>query len=256
MQLDTNRIKQDFSRAAAEYTRHAELQRSILGELCRRAAPMQIPGHRILDIGCGPGWAIDAMAGDTSLIGLDIAEPMCREARARGVPSVCADARNIPIATASMDGVLSSLCVQWIDRPSAFLCEAYRVLKPGGYLAVATLGPSTLHELNESFAACGETGRVITFQPQEVWQEEANKAGFRLDHVESMEYPQSYEGFFHLLRTLRGIGASNKRHDRKRGMTGRGVLAKVEAYYTSHYRLPGGGIHASWQPIFLIGRKD
>lgn len=256
MQLDTDRIKQDFGRAAAHYTQHADLQWHILGELCRRIAPRLARCQRILDIGCGPGWAREYIGNEATLIGLDLAEPMCHIARSKGMPTLCADACSLPVASGSVDGVLSSLCVQWIDEPSMFLSEAFRILKPGGFLAVATLGPATLLELRESFVACGEAGRVITFQPQNLWEEQAQKAGFRIEAAETIMHPQHYENLAQLLRTLRGIGASNKRRDRKRGMTGKDLLARVEAHYSRHYGLPEGGIHASWQPVFLIGRKD
>ncbi len=50
------------------------------------------------------------------------------------------------------DLALSSLAVQWIESPQAFIHRMSRVVKHGGYLALATLGPNTLWELRKAWS--------------------------------------------------------------------------------------------------------
>jgi len=50
------------------------------------------------------------------------------------VSTVCADGEAIPLADSSIDTVISSEMLYYLDRPRHCLDEMYRVLRPGGRL--------------------------------------------------------------------------------------------------------------------------
>jgi len=97
------------------------------------------PGARILDLATGPGEAA-RQVHDCVVFGVDIAEPMLRSARSRGVKRVlAANAQALPFADAVLDAVVCHLGLQFfVDRLTA-LREALRVLRPDGRAAFSTL---------------------------------------------------------------------------------------------------------------------
>lgn len=99
-------------------------------------------GERVLDLGSGVGVATRLLHdhGCTAL-GLDCAER--RVARARsyepGLLMVAGDARRLPFADASLDGILAECSLSLIGYTVAILAECRRVLRPGGRIAVTDL---------------------------------------------------------------------------------------------------------------------
>jgi len=114
----------------------------------RRMAARQIvrPDDVVLDAGTGTGDLAFACldAGASRVIGIDVAEPMLQRARAKAVERGEAtrttfsqgDATNLPLPDASVDAWCSAFVVRNIPELPAALSEAYRVLRPGGRLAI------------------------------------------------------------------------------------------------------------------------
>lgn len=91
---------------------------------------------RLLDIGTGEGQIARRLhAGDADqVVGIDPTASQIEEAVARGSgPSYArAMADGLPFADESFDGALACLVFEHIDAMEAALCEAARVLRPGG----------------------------------------------------------------------------------------------------------------------------
>ncbi|MDW6060021.1 methyltransferase domain-containing protein [Streptomyces sp. FXJ1.4098] len=104
------------------------------------------PGHTALDMGCGPGTDLAALAEAVTpsgaVIGIDTDPEMVDRARGRTAdrPAVdvrLGDAHDLPLADASVDRARTDRTLQHVTDPAQVLAEARRVLRPGGRLVMA-----------------------------------------------------------------------------------------------------------------------
>lgn len=104
------------------------------------------PGQTVLDIGCGPGTDLAAMATAVApagqVIGVDRDPVMIAEARARlaGQPSVeirSGDVHALPLDDGSVDRARTDRVLQHVADPAQVLAEFRRVARPGGRIVMA-----------------------------------------------------------------------------------------------------------------------
>ncbi len=106
-------------------------------------------GERILDLGCGTGWAtrlLARLAGEDpeslgQVVGLDIADEMIRQARAasrdfENVMYVVGPAHEIPWQENFFDKVLSVESFYYYPEQDRALAELFRVMAPGGRMFI------------------------------------------------------------------------------------------------------------------------
>ena len=100
-------------------------------------------GEKVLDVGCGTGVlareALGRVGRDGQAVGLDPNEGMLAVA-ARTEPNIewrQGDAGSLPFEDASFDAVVSQFALMYFPDRAASLREMWRILAPGGRLAVA-----------------------------------------------------------------------------------------------------------------------
>jgi len=107
------------------------------------------PGERVLDLGCGSGWATRLLArlvsdgpeGFGQVVGLDVSDEMIRQARAaskdfENILYVWGSAQQIPWEENFFDKVLSVESFYYYPDQDRALAELFRVLAPRGRMFI------------------------------------------------------------------------------------------------------------------------
>jgi len=217
------------------------------------ASPVPLGGPT-LDAGCGTGYVSRLLANKVSgvqITALDHALSMCQEARQPRV--ICGDLESLPIQAASQQSYCSSLAWQWTN-PIQSAAEAYRVLHGQGTLAVATLGPQTLVELNRAFAGTDQYPHVLAFRSPEEYRHALETAGF--EHIVILRKLHKVYGpdVASLIRNIRTLGAGELGGQRRRpGLLGKKAWQLIQANYET-MREPRG-LPLSYDALYLYAIK-
>ena len=108
-------------------------------------------GSAVLDVGCGTGAsalpAAEVVGSSGSVLGVDLAEKLLERARAKAtqrqlqnVEFRLGDMTNLGLPDSHFDAVVSVFSVFFVPDMEALVRELWRMVKPGGKLAITTWG--------------------------------------------------------------------------------------------------------------------
>lgn len=242
--VDRRQVEQAFS-AAADYDRHARIQRVVARQLADRIAGLDLPPRpRILEIGCGTGFLTEALiarglAGDWLIT--DVSPEMVARCRARVGE---AQGRRFAVLDGEygdpgehFDLVCSSLAMQWFDDHARAFARMGAWLAPGGHCMVTTLAAGSFAE----WRAAHRKESVEPGTPPFLGARELDPLS--LDH-----HLDRHDSALDFMRALKAIGAQTaaRRHRPLPPATLRRVMRRFEEggcvvsyeVATCHYRRP------------------
>jgi SAM-dependent methyltransferase len=163
----------------------------------------------------------------------------------------------LPLATASLDLVLSALALQFVNDLPGVLAQIRRALRPDGLLLAAMIGGDTLTELRQSFASAeaecegGVSPRVAPFADLRDVGALLQRAGLALPVTDVDRVVVRYDNAFALMQDLRRMGGTNVLIERRRTPTRRATLLKMAQIYAERFADPDGRIRATFDVIWL-----
>jgi ubiquinone/menaquinone biosynthesis C-methylase UbiE len=182
-------IRSEFTRQAESMSQAALFNDAAILDRIREAARLTRES-RALDVACGPGIVIEALARDAGeVVGCDItpemlvrAEQRCAQAGLKNVRCVPGRAEALPFEDASFDAVVSRSALHHFLEPGVTLREMTRVLKPGGRLVTVDVTASE----DESEAALHNALEImrdpshVRMLPRSELQKHLEDAGLRV----------------------------------------------------------------------------
>lgn len=252
------RIARQFSRAASHYDQAAQIQAEIAHDAMALLGPHYAS---LLDIGCGTGRSSGQLrAMSDQLLAMDLAEGMLVHARNQsalqgGLPIhwLRGDAENLPLASTSLNGVYSSMVLQWCENIPKICSEIFRVLQPGGHGVLAIMCEGSMDELQSCWQTLDNQRHVNQFANHQLWQRRALEAGFEVQ-CRQKSYITWHKNVRDLLGSIKQIGANVVTATGNHAPLNRQSLAELEAHYQGKYAR-NGRLPLTYQICFIQLRK-
>ena len=149
--------------------------------------------------------------------------------------------------------------MQFVNDLPGTLIQIQRALKPDGLFIASLMGSQTLHELREAFSLAEEEceGGISPHIAPGLDIRDAGgllqRAGFTLPVTDSDIVNVTYETPFHLINDLRGMGATNILHDRRRKPLRKHTIMRMVEIYRERFSTNDGRIPATFEIITLTG---
>ena len=165
-------------------------------ELLRREWGANLPGARVVDLGCGGGrLALSLARLGARAVGVDRSPASIRAARreahrrSSSVRFVCADLLSAPLRSGAFDLVVMTDVVEHLENPRRALEEAGRLLRPGGRLFLNTFDRSLRSRIavvglaeGLGFVPRGTHDARLFVRPGEL-EEYARRASLRIERL-------------------------------------------------------------------------
>lgn len=168
------------------------------------------------------------------------------------------DEEFLPFSDGSLDVVISSLGLHWVNDLPGAMAQCRRALKPDGLFLAAMFGGETLRELRIACTVAQEEregGISPRVSPLAQVRDAGNlltRAGLALPTVDVDEFTVRYPSALEVVEHLRSMGESNAVKQRSPSLRKDTALATA-AVYQAMFGAPDGSVPATFQVIYMVG---
>jgi SAM-dependent methyltransferase len=251
-----------LDRAAAGFGAAGFLKARAAGDVVERLEAILRSFPRAVDLGARDGAFARALAQSDAaarvgqLIETDLSGAMLG---GRAGLRAQVDEEHLPFADESLDLVVSTLALHWVNDLPGALIQIRWALKPDGLFLGAVLGGATLTELRQSLTAAeaelsdGAGPRIAPFADTYDAAGLLQRAGFALPVADVDRVTVRYAHPLKLIADLRAMGETNVLIDRARRPLSRPVLARACEIYRERFGEPDGRVPATFDILTMTG---
>ena len=259
--FDRDLHRRRLDRAAAGFAGARFLKDRAAADLVERLESIVRDFPLAVDLGARDGSFARALAASPAaarigaLIEADLSPVMLAD---RGATRLQLDEERLPFADRSLDLVVSSLALHWVNDLPGALAQIRRALKAGGLFLAALLGGETLSELREVLLAAeaeltgGASPRVSPALDGRDGVGLLQRAGFHFPVADVDRVTVRYGHPLKLMADLRAMGETAAFADRGRPLT-RALLARAFELYEERFAEADGRVVATFEIVTLTG---
>ena len=196
------------------------LQRALYGSRACRVE-MAAGGHpgRVLDVGCGRGFLLDAFRRrGWTVEGTEISEASSAHAReVLGIPVHVGSLESLDLPAESFDAVTLWHVLEHVTDPGVLLGEIHRILRPGGVLLVSVpnFGSPEARASGAGWFHLDVPRHLVHFTPESL---ESSLRDAGIEPLESSWFAPEFDAFSFVQSTLNRLGLrQNALYDVLRG---------------------------------------
>lgn len=259
--FDRHALRQHQNRAAGSLDTFSFLFEEVSNRLVERLDDITRTFPVTVDLGSHGGLMSQRLiqrTGTEHVLSTDAASGMLERGQHHACTLGC-DEEALPFADTSLDLVVSSLSLHWVNDLPGTLAQIRQALKPDGLFLAALFGNGTLHELRqclleaESEVEGGASPRVSPFVDIRDMGMLLQRAGFALPVVDCDTIPVTYGSALRLMNDLRGMGENNALADRRKTFSRRETLLRAMDLYEKNFINSDGRLTATFQVIWVSG---
>jgi NADH dehydrogenase [ubiquinone] 1 alpha subcomplex assembly factor 5 len=176
-----------------------------------------------------------------------------------GQGQVILDEEFLPFKHGSLDAIVSTCHLHWVNDVPGTLVQWRQALKPDGVLIGALFGGDTLQELRACIAQAetevygGISPRVSPFIGLQDMAALMQRTNYALPVVDHDVVTISYESFTKLIADLRGMGQTQAIHKRSKKPVSRKFWRRVEEIYAQQFSNAVGKLQVTVELIYFLG---
>ncbi len=257
--FDRTLLRARRARFASEIAAHEFLLAHVAGEIAERVEVMLRSFPRALDLGAYRGLLGKKVGALKSVGEMIYAESAFALAALCPRPALVCDEDLLPFKDASLNLIVSGLALHRVNDLPGALVQIRRALRPDGLFIGALLGARSLIELRQALIEAeaesqgGASPRVAPFGDVRDYGALLQRTGFALPVADADVLKMTYASPRELMREVRVLGGGNVLSERSKAPLPRRTLDRAEAIYRERHALPGGGVSATFEIVYLSG---
>ena len=210
--LDASAVKRSRHRARDSYAKAAVVQHAIADSLLQRCQILKKIPQNILQIGTQDSYLADKLKKlypDSHVTQVNIIQDSTDNKQDIFLNFNAEDNslnEKIILENESFDLIISNLYLHWLDSPKQAVASWRSLLKKNGSLLFSTLGPDSLCELRQSFAAIDDLEHVHQFVDMHIIGDWLLAAGYTDPVMDVDRWRLTYSKLSQLFADLKNTG--------------------------------------------------